>query len=156
MVGLKPPGTAWQDVIHDTAVQFMKSYVCLFEEVSDPGDWDPRTGGGEPTVNVIWKGKARVQHISTVRPFNGDYATGDTRNFLFQLDPDDNPPAFIAHNSRWRVLHGGRDEALESLLFVADSAINSQDMAVRSVNLKATMRKVDWAWDEEVPEWVSR
>ena len=145
LVSLAPIPQTWQEDIHRVAVQFMKARVCFYD-TDESTPYDPVTGEGGPTVRVIWSGKARVQHHGGANPFATDYNSQDTRSFLWQLDPDDNPPTFIQHGTRGRVLDGARDEALESLAFSVDSAINSQDMAVRDVLLKATVKPVDWDW----------
>ena len=145
VVSLKPPPADWEDAILQAAIPFMNAEVCFYEEV--PGTpYNPVTGtGGSTEIDVLWRGKARVQHIRSPREFNTQYQAGSTRFFRFQLDPADSPPQ-IPFGAKARVLDGGRDADLESLVYIVNSAINSSHMAVRTVELSSNMEFVTWTW----------
>lgn len=145
-MSLKPTPANWQEAIHDAAIQFMTARVCFYEE-GDVTPYDPVTGtGGSTEIDVIHSGKARVQHLRSPRDANTDYQANRSRQFRWQLDPDDGWPDEIPFGTKGRVLDGARDKALEGLVFVVDSAINSSDMAVRTVDLTSDMRFVEWDW----------
>lgn len=144
LVTLKPPPASWEDAILNAAVEFMNAEVCFYEITED--EWDDITQSGDVEVSVLWRGKARVQHMRAPREASTEYQSSDSRAFRFQLDPRDGVPALYS-GAKARVLAGGRDPSLESLAFVVDSAINSSHMAVRTVELTANMRPVQWKWE---------
>ncbi|AHL18491.1 hypothetical protein ISF9_021 [Microbacterium phage vB_MoxS-ISF9] len=144
MVTLTPPPASWEESILITARLFMVAEVCFYEMVEGE-EWDPITGTGGPEASVIWRGKARVQHLRAPRDQSNEYQTSDTRNFRFQLDPADNPPLLYT-GVKARVLNGGRDPMLETLAYVVDSGVNSSQMAVRTVELTSDMRPTEWNW----------
>lgn len=149
-MSLKPPPANWEDAIRDAAIQFMNGTVCFYEEiVAVP--YDPITGnGGEVGVDILWSGKARIQQIRSPRQFDTEYQADASRYFRFQLDPEDNPPQ-IPFGTKARVLDGGRDADLQSLIYVTNSAINSSHMAVRTVELVSNMDFVTWEWNPAIP-----
>lgn len=145
--GKAPSG--WQQEIHDIAVQFMTGEVCFYREKPSTVPYNPITGeGGEDGVEIIWRGKARIQQLRTPREYTTPYQASASRNFRFQLDPDDNLPR-LYEGAKARVTNAGRDDALTTYLFVVNSAVNSSDMAVRTVELISNMKAVDWTWDPE-------
>jgi len=143
LVTLKPPPSSWEDVILNSAVEFMNAEVCFYKIVKD--EWDDITQSGDIEVEVLWRGKARVQQLRAPREASTEYQSNDSRAFRFQLDPRDSVPELYS-GAKARVLDGGRDSSLESLAYVVDSAINSSHMAVRTVELTANMRPAKWAW----------
>lgn len=147
MVSIGIPIPGWQDQIHATAIQYMNAEVCFYSVT--PGTRDDITGAGtDATVEIIWRGKARIQHLRSARDASTVVQADDQRAFRFQLDPDDNPPPLYS-GTKARVIDGGRDEQLELYAYTVDSAVNSSHMAVRTVELTANMRPAKWAW--EVP-----
>lgn len=141
------PPADWQQAIHDTAIQFMTGEVCFYKESKATIPYDPVTGeGGEDGIDIIWRGKARIQQLRTPREYTTPYQASASRNFRFQLDPDDNVP-WLYEGTKARVTNGARDEALTSYAFVVNSAINSSDMAVRTVELISNMKRVTWTWE---------
>lgn len=134
----------WEDAILRAAIPTMNAKVCFYEAAGE-GNYDWRTGTGGVSIRILWAGKARVQHLRAPHAFSTGYETGSDRSFRFQLDPGDSVPS-LYEGFKARVLDGGRDSGLESLALVVDSAINSSHMAVRTVELKANMRPVEWAW----------
>lgn len=147
--GLKPGGGAWEDAIHDVAVQYMNARVCFFRATR--GDYDPVTGtGGDGGIDIIFAGKARVQQLRAPREFTTPYQASASRSFRFQLDPDDGVPGLF-QGVQARVIDGGRDSDLEKYIFTVNSAINSSHMAVRTVELISNMKRVDWSWEPPEP-----
>lgn len=144
LVTLTPPPASWEDSILITARLFMVAEVCFYT-LDESTPWDPISGTGGSVASVIWKGKARVQHLRAPRDQSNEYQTSDTRNFRFQLDPADNPPLLYT-GVKARVLKGGRDPMLETLAYVVDSGVNSSQMAVRTVELTSDMRPTEWNW----------
>lgn len=143
---LKPGTGSWQDAIHDVAIQYMNARVCFFRATK--GNYDPITGeGSDGGIEIIFAGKARVQQLRTPREFTTPYQASASRNFRFQLDPDDGVPGLF-EGVQARVLDGGRDPMLEQYVFTVNSAINSSHMAVRTVELVSNMKRVDWTWTE--------
>lgn len=141
-----PAPAGWEDAILIAARQFMNAEVCFYKVVGGTEDLPEINRPGTPgTVQVLWRGKARVQHIRAPRPDSPEYQASDSRAFRFQLDPADNPPQLYS-GARARVLDGGRDSSLETYSYVVDSAVNSSHMAVRTVELTADMRPVTWGW----------
>lgn len=146
LVSITPPAN-WQDLIHDTAVQLMNAQVCFYEEIAGESDYDPITGtGGSASINVIWEGKARVQHLGQPSQFNTSYNTSANHMFRFQLDPSDAPPETY-FGVKARVLNGGRDAGLENYVYIVNGAVNSSHMAVRTVELESTLEPVTWDWE---------
>lgn len=124
----------------------MNATVCFYEESGVTEAYDPITGtGGGTSINVLWSGKARVQHLGQPSQFQTSYNTESSHMFRFQLDPADNPPN-ISFGVKARVLNGGRDSSLESYVFVVNSAVNSSHMAVRTIELESTMEPIVWDW----------
>lgn len=119
---------SWTDKIHDTAVRFMNSEVVFYNVADSAPD----------TPVVLWRGKARVQHLREPRDSSTVYGEYKTRRFRFQLDPDDNPPFFKSGVSA-RVLSGGENPDLLKLVYVVDSAVNASYRAVVTVELRAEM-----------------
>lgn len=149
MASLKRLGS-WEDRILQIARREMKAEVCFYREQTGFEEYDPITGtGGDGGIAVFWRGKARVQHMRAPREFSTSYQAESTRFFRFQLDPAEpgNSVPFMPQGVKARVLAGGRDSHLESLAFVVISAINSSNMAVRSIELSTNMRVVDWPWN---------
>lgn len=146
MVSIGTPVTGWQDIILDTARQFMTGEVCFYRVVGGKDNLPEIGQPGTPaTVEVIWRGKARIQHIRAPRRDSTEYQASDSRSFRFQLDPLDNiPPLYVG--TKARVLNGARDETLETYSYMVESAVNSSDMAVRTVELTADMRPTTWGW----------
>lgn len=150
MVSIGTPRTDWQDVILDTARQFMNGEVCFYRIVGGSDDLPEIGQPGTPaTVEVLWKGKARIQHLRAPRRDSTEYQASDSRSFRFQLDPLDEPPIVHA-GTKARVTNGGRDSSLETYSYQVESAVNSSHMAVRTVELTADMRPTTWGWD---PVW---
>lgn len=143
MVSMTAPPADWEEAILLGAVGFMNAEVCFYE--IDGDDYDDATGTGGAEIRIIWRGKARVQQLRAPREASSEYQTSDSRAFRFQLDPRDSVPQLYS-GAKARVLTGGRDAGLESLAFVVDSAINSSHMAVRTVDLTASMRPAKWSW----------
>lgn len=139
---MAPPPANWEEAILIAARQFMNAEVCFYKTTDDRDDI---TGTGDVTVEVLWKGKARVQHLRAPRTDSSEYQASDSRAFRFQLDPADNPPQLYS-GAQARVLAGGRDPSLETYSYVVDSAVNSSHMAVRTIELTADMRPVTWGW----------
>lgn len=133
----------------NAAIQFMNAEVCFYEAGEDTTD--DITGDGGVTIRLLWRGKARVQQLRTPQESTTDYQSSDTRTFRFQLDPSDSVP-FLYSGTKARVIAGGRDPRLETLVFSVDSSINSSHRAVHTVQLAATMRPVDWAWAPDDPD----
>lgn len=146
LVSLTSPPANWEEAILNSAVQFMNAEVCFYDSVDIP--YDPITGAGGPTVQVLWRGKARVQQLRTPQEFQTDYQASSSRPFRFQLDPRDSVPE-LYFGVKARVLDGGRDSGLESLVYIVNSAINSSHMAVRTVELITNMRPQEWDWTPE-------
>ncbi|QWS69413.1 head-to-tail stopper [Microbacterium phage Necrophoxinus] len=147
MVSIGVPVTNWQDQIRAAAVQYMNAEVCFYSVVD--GTYDEVTNTGTPgSVEILWRGKARIQHLRTARDASTNVQRDDIRAFRFQLDPEDNPPPLFS-GTKARVIDGGRDSQLELYAYSVDSAVNSSHMAVRTVELTANMRAANWSW--EVP-----
>lgn len=147
MVSIGTPVVGWQDNILATARQFMTGEVCFYRVVGGREDLPEIGQPGTPaTVEVFWRGKARIQHLRAPRRDSTEYQASDSRSFRFQLDPEDNPPALYA-GTKARVLNGGRDEQLTTYAYQVESAVNSTQMAVRTVELTADMRPTTWGWD---------
>lgn len=147
MVSIGIPITGWQDAIHAAAVQYMNAEVCFYKAIG--GNYDEITNTGTPgTIEILWRGKARVQHLRAPREASTEVQSGDQRAFRFQLDPNDNPPPLYS-GTKARVINGGRDPQLALYAYSVDSAVNSSHMAVRTVELTANMRPANWSW--EVP-----
>lgn len=146
MVSLRPAPSGWEDAILDAARQFMTGTVCFYEITGGEDDL-PEIGqpGTEAEVNILWTGKARIQHIRAPRNSPTEYQSGDSRAFRFQLDPADNPPQLYSGYLA-RVVDGARDSSLENYAYVVDSAVNSSQMAVRTVELTTDMRPTTWGW----------
>ena len=143
---------AWEDEILQEARTEMKGRVCFYEEVPAAAPYNPVTGeGDEPTISVIWSGKARVQHLRSPREFTDTVQNDATRYFRFQLDPADNPPPLF-QGVKARVLDGNRDTILESLVYTVNSAVNSSNRAVKTVELATNMRPVEWTWMPNEPQ----
>lgn len=145
MVSIVAPPKNWEEAILLSAVTQMNATVCFYEADEAASDYDWRSGTGGIGIRILWSGKARVQHLRAPHEFSTGYETGSDRAFRFQLDPRDSVP-HLYEGFKARVLDGGRDSSLETLAFVTDSAINSSHMAVRTVELKANMRPVEWTW----------
>lgn len=146
MVSIGTPVVGWEDNILATARQFMTGEVCFYRVVGGKDDLPEIGQPGTPaTVEVIWRGKARVQHLRAPRRDSTEYQASDSRSFRFQLDPADNPPVVYA-GTKARVISGGRDASLETYGYQVESAVNSTQMAVRTVELTADMRPVKWGW----------
>lgn len=146
MVSIGTPVTGWEDNILDTARQFMTGEVCFYRIVGGKDSFPEVGRPGTPgSVEVIWRGKARIQHLRAPRRDSTEYQTSDSRSFRFQLDPLDNPPVLYA-GTKARVLNGGRDESLLNYSYQVESAVNSTQMAVRTVELTADMRPMTWGW----------
>ena len=153
MVSLKPPPKTWADAIGTVADQFMNARVCFF--MGDDDDYDPITNvPGASSIDLLWVGSARVQHLRSPREFATDYQAGATRPFRFQASKDAGVP-FLQFGVRARVLDAGADGGegmspgdpdLERLLFVVASAINASHFAVKTVEASAAMRPVNWTW----------
>lgn len=151
MVGIAPI-VGWQDTIAETAIQFMNADVCFYVESGVTEPYDPITGeGGATGITVIWRGKARVQHLGQPSQFQNSYQANANHMFRFQLDPADNPPE-VYFGLKARVLDGGRDQSLIQYAMVVNGAVNSSHMAVRTVELESTMEPADWEWDPD--DWV--
>lgn len=149
LVSLKPPPDSWVDTIKETAEQFMTARVCFYEETQD-GDYDPIDGTGEESsIDIIWAGSARVQHLRSPQKFASDYQAEANRAFRFQLPKDGGVP-FLPQGTLARVLDAGEDgdPDLEALVYVVDSAINASFQAVKTVELTSTMSPISWDWDE--------
>jgi hypothetical protein len=141
---------AWQEQILEVAKGYMNAEVCFYTESDSETTYDPITGeGGSTSVEIIWSGKARVQHLGQPSQFQTSYNTSANHMFRFQLDPADNPPD-VYFGLKARVLDGGRDPGLEEYVFVVNAAVNSSHMAVRTVELESTMEPV--AWEDPVVE----
>lgn len=145
MASLSAPPANWEEAILLAATQFMSARVCFYEVSED--DYDPITGEGGVTAEIVWSGKARVQQLRSPQEFATEYEASSNRTFRFQLDPRDSLPD-LYQGAKARVLDGGRDAGLEHLGFTVTSAINSSHMAVRTVELMSTMRLIEWDWDE--------
>lgn len=144
------PIQAWEDDILDAARLYMNAEVCFYEESGVTESYDPITGtGGGTGITVIWRGKARVQHLAQPSQFETAYNTSANHMFRFQLDPADNPPE-VYFGLKARVLDGGRDQSLTQYAMVVNSAVNSSHMAVRTIELEATMEPADWEWDPDL------
>lgn len=147
MVSIGTPTVGWEQNILDTARQFMTGEVCFYKVVGGQEDLPEIGQPGTPgTVEVFWRGKARIQHLRAPRRDSTEYQASDSRSFRFQLDPEDNPPALYA-GTKARVLNGGRDAQLTTYAYQVESAVNSTQMAVRTVELTADMRPTTWGWD---------
>lgn len=132
----------------------MNAEICFYRETE--GDYDVITGeGDEGGVAVFWRGNARVQHLRAPRTFEAQEQPEATRFFRFQIDPGERAESlpFMPEGVKARVIHGGRDSHLESLVFVTNSAINSSHMAVRTVELESNMKFVDWQWNPDGPSY---
>ena len=156
MPALKPPPASWEDAILSTARLFMNAEVCFYREIEPDEDkrYNPVTGEGDDAgIAVFWRGKARVQHMRAPREFKTDYQAGASHYFRFQLDPAEsgNSLPFLPSGVKARVIDGGRDSSLESLVYVTNSAINSSHMAVRTVELKSNMTPIVWQWNPDGP-----
>lgn len=152
MVSLAPPPKSWTDAVAAVANQFMNARVCFF--ASDDDGYNPVTNlPGSSSVNLLWVGNARVQHLRSPQPFATDYQAGATRPFRFQAGKDAGVP-FLQEGVRARVLGFPEtvdgmlpgDPHLEQLLFVVNSAINASHSAVKTVEATAVMRPVTWTW----------
>lgn len=154
MAALKRRGS-WEDRILQIAKREMKAEVCFYREQPGTNTYNPITGTGhDGGIAVFWRGKARVQHMRAPREFATPYQAESTRFFRFQLDPSEpgNGVPYLPQGVKARVIAGGRDSDLESLAFVTVSAINSSNMAVRTVELSANMKApVDWQWSPDAP-----
>lgn len=155
MVSLKPPPGNWTDAIAQTAELFMNARVCFYKE-GDDGDYDPITGeGDEGNISLLWVGAARIQHLRSPSTFATDYQAGASRAFRFQVSKDGGLP-FLPEGVKARVLDAGisgavidmegGDAHLEQLGFVVNSAINASHYAVKTIELTANMRPVEWPW----------
>ena len=155
VVSLKPPPKDWTEAIAAIAVLFQNARVCFYKDDGE-GDADPLTGTGtDGGIEIIWAGAARVQQLRSPRQFATDYQAGSNRAFRFQLDKEAGVP-FLPEGVKARVLNAGvsgdgemdpGDVHLELLSYVVDSAINGSHQAVKTVELTATMRPVEWTWD---------
>lgn len=143
------PISSWEDDILSVARIYMNAEVCFYEESVAAEAYDPITGeGGSEEITVIWRGKARVQHLAQPSIFENAYAAGANHMFRFQLDPADNPPE-IYFGLKARVLDGGRDESLTNYAMVVNSGVNSSHMAVRTVELETTLEPIAWSWNPD-------
>lgn len=146
MVSIGIPITDWSEQILATARQYMNGQVCFYRIVGGKDDLPEIGQPGTPaTVEVLWQGKARIQHLRAPRRDSTEYQASDSRSFRFQLDPLDEPPVLYA-GTKARVLDGGRDASLETYSYQVESAVNSSHMAVRTVELTADMRPTPWDW----------
>lgn len=156
MVSLKPPPADWTDVIAGVADLFMNARVCFYEANTEESAYDPITGeGDEFSITLLWVGRARVQHLRSPSTFATDYQAGANRAFRFQAGKNAGVP-FLSEGVKARVLDAGvpgplidmgaGDADLEKLAYVVNSAINASHQAVKTVELTATMRPVEWAW----------
>lgn len=156
MVSLKPPPSSWTDVIAGVADMFMNARVCFYEADMTGSDYEPITGEGEEfSINLLWVGLARVQHLRAPSTFATDYQAGANRAFRFQANKNAGVP-FLSEGVKARVLDAGvsgplidmgaGDSDLEKLAYVVNSAINASHQAVRTIELTATMREVEWTW----------
>lgn len=128
----------------------MNADVCFYEESRTTESYDPITGhGGATGITVIWRGKARVQHLGQPSQFQTSYSTSTNHMFRFQLDPADNPPE-VYFGLKARVLDGARDQSLTQYAMIVNSAVNSSHMAVRTIELESTMEPADWEWDPDL------
>lgn len=154
MVSLKPPPANWTDAIASTAELFMNARVCFY--AATEGDYDPITGeGNEFGIELLWVGLARVQHLRAPSTFATDYQASANRAFRFQVGKNAGLP-FLPEGVKARVLDAGvsgplidmgpGDSDLEKLAYVVNSSINASHFAVKTVELSATMRKVEWGW----------
>lgn len=146
MVSLGPAPSGWEDAILSAARQFMTGRVCFYATSGEDDDYSeigiPGTGAN---IDILWTGKARIQHLRAPRNDSSEYQASDSRSFRFQLDPADNPPQLYS-GAKARVVDGGRDSSLETYSFIVDSAVNSSQMAVRTIELTSDMRPIDWTW----------
>lgn len=144
------PIQAWEDDILDAARLYMNADVCFYEESAVTEPYDPITGtGGGTGITVIWRGKARVQHLGQPSQYETMYNANANHMFRFQLDPADNPPE-VYFGLKARVLDGGRDQSLTQYAMIVNSAVNSSHMAVRTIELESTMEPADWEWDPDL------
>jgi len=142
----------WPESILSAAIPYMNADVCFYEESDATEPYDPITGeGGATGINIIWRGKARVQHLAQPAQFQTAYSAGSNHYFRFQLDPQDSPPE-VYFGLKARVLDGGRDDSLTEYTMVVNSAVNSSHMAVRTIELRATMEPAGWDWHPD--DWV--
>ena len=149
MVNITLP-QSWEQEILDAAIEFMNADVCFYEESGVTEPYDPITGtGGATGITVIWRGKARVQHLGQPSQYETMYNANANHMFRFQLDPADNPPE-IYFGLKARVLDGGRDQSLTQYAMVVNSAVNSSHMAVRTIELESTMEPANWEWDPDL------
>lgn len=149
LVNILPP-QEWSDAILSVAKTFMNADVCFYEESGVTEPYNPITGdGGATGITVIWRGKARVQHLGQPSQFNTSVNTNANHMFRFQLDPADNPPE-VYFGLKARVLDGGRDQSLTQYAMVVNSAVNSSHMAVRTIELETTMEPADWEWNPDL------
>jgi hypothetical protein len=151
MVSMKPPPKNWTDAIADVAKLFMNAKVCIYETDSSESDYDPITGSGiEFKVTPIFVGSARVQKLRTPNVFATEYQAGANVAFRMQVEAN-SIPRFISEGAKVRILnadqYGSGDNDLEKLIFVVNSAINSSHQAVKTIELTATMREIEWNWD---------
>lgn len=153
MVNIKPPPSDWTEAIGNVAKRFMNARVCFFRS-DNAGDYDALTNTGKRDgVEIIWAGPARVQHLRSPQKASTNYEVGNSRSFRFQLDKGAAVP-FLPSGTKARVLDAGvpghemlpGDRDLENLVYVVESAINASHQAVRTVELTANMRKMDWGW----------
>lgn len=146
MVSIGTPVVGWQQNILDTARQFMNAEVCFYRVVGGKDDLPEIGKPGTPArVEVLWRGKARIQQLRAPRRDSTEYQASDSRSFRFQLDPEDNPPVVYA-GTKARVLDGGRDSSLENYSYQVESGVNSSHMAVRTIELTADMKPTTWGW----------
>lgn len=144
------PIEGWQDSILSVAKTFMNAQVCFYVESGVTEPYDPITGdGGGTSIDVIWQGKARVQHLGQPAQFQTSYEANANHMFRFQLDPADSPPETY-FGVKARVLDGGRDAGLENYVYVVNGAVNSSHMAVRTVELETTLEPISWDWEPGV------
>lgn len=154
VVSLRPAPASWTDAIAGVAERFMNARVCFYEGDGGAGV-DPLTGeGSESGINVIWSGAARVQQLRTARQFTTQYEEGSVRPFRFQLGKGAGLP-FLPQGVKARVIDAGvsgsgemgpGDTHLELLAYVVDFAVNASHQAVKTVELHANMRAVEWTW----------
>lgn len=123
---------SWEDEIAEVAQQFMTATIEVFDVTESEDPYDPETGeGGEPVETSLYTGLARVQQIRQPRDISTNTEWGTNRNFRFQLPY--NELDVFSKGQRIRVLVSDRDASLENLIFVIQSAVNSDHRAVRTI-----------------------